>query len=175
MRPRRAARYLSLILMGIVSVLAFTSCDNAPATTSEPKPANPAQPSVAGKDGSRIGALIKAWNEAGIKAQIKEKTSSSTINSMYGCINQYTVVLDEQQFAVLEYDLKNLNSTAQSYLQFVDKNGYDAKTSDSAWHQEEFLLRNSYSVTENGKAVARFSVKDHPKSGQIVAAFRTFR
>ncbi|MGI5837360.1 MAG: hypothetical protein ACOX87_12860 [Chloroflexota bacterium] len=175
MKSRRAARYLSLILMGIVSILVFTSCDNAPPKTSDAKPANQSQPIVAGKDGSRIDALIKAWNDAGVKAQIKEKTSSSTLNSMYGCINQYTVVLDEQQFAVLEYDLNNLNSTAQSYLQFIDKNGYDAKTNDPAWHKEEFLLRNSYSVMESGKAVAKFSVKDHPKSEQILAAFQAFK
>lgn len=175
MKSRRAARYLSLILVGIVSVLAFTSCDNAPAKTSVAGPGNPTQPTVAEKGGSRIDALIKAWNEAGIKAQVKEKSSSPTLNSMYGCINQYTVMLDEQQFAVLEYDLKNLNSTAQSYLQFIDKNGYDAKTNDPAWHAGEFLLRNSYSVMESGKAVAKFSVKDHPKSGQILAAFRNFK
>ena len=42
---------------------------------------------------------------------------------MYGCISQYTVMLDDEQFMVLEYDLGSSNSTAQRYLKFIDENG----------------------------------------------------
>jgi len=69
--------------------------------------------------------LVKAWDAAGINAELKEKSSSSTLNSMYGCINQYMVLLDDEQFMLLEYDLKNLNSTAERYIKFIDENGYE--------------------------------------------------
>jgi len=93
---------------------------------------------------------------------------------MYGCINQYIVILDDEQFMVLEYDLENLNSTAESYMEFIDENGYDAKTNDPAWHNGEFLLRNSFSVLENGEVKAEFSVNGHPKRVQILEAFQAF-
>ena len=111
----------------------------------------------------------------GINAEVKEKRSSSTLNSMYGCINQYTVLLDDEQFMLLEYELKNLNSTAERYLKFIDENGYDSKTSDPAWYNQEFLLINTFSVLENGAVVAEFQVTEHPKSEQILEVFQSFK
>lgn len=174
MTKRKAARLLALLLAGMVSVLMCTSCGSTPEKTSSGNPESSSQPAAAQESSSRIDALVEAWNEAEINAQIKEKTSSSTLNSMYGCISQYTVMLDDEQFMVLEYDLGSSNSTAQRYLKFIDENGYDAKTDDPAWHNGEFLLRNTFSVLENGEVTAEFSVKDHPKSAQVLEAFQAF-
>ena len=166
---------LSLILVGIVSILSLTSCGDAPGKNSDGKKVNSEQTVKSEKNSARIDDLVKAWVAAGINAEVKEKNSSSTLNSMYGCINQYTVLLDDEQFMLFEYELKNLNSTAERYLKFIDENGYDSKTNDPAWHNQEFLLRNTFSVLENGKVVAEFLVTEHPKSEQILEVFQAFK
>jgi hypothetical protein len=166
---------LSFILVGIVSVLTLTSCGDAPEKTSDGKRANSEQTVISEKNSSRINDLVKAWSMAGINAEIKEKSSSSTLNSMYGCINQYTVLLDDEQFMLFEYELKNLNSTAENYLKFIDEHGYNSKTNDPAWRNEEFVLQNSFSLIENGKVVAKFLVKEHPKSAKLLEVFQSFK
>lgn len=175
MKKTKIVAFLSLILVGVVSVLTLTSCGDAPEKISGVKKENSEQTVTSEKSSARIDDLVKAWGTAGINAEVKEKSSSSTLNSMYGCINQYTVLLDDEQFMLLEYDLKNLNSTAERYLKFIDENGYDSKTSDPAWHNKEFLLINTYSVLENGAAVAEFQVTEHPKSEQILEVFQSFK
>jgi len=159
---------LSLILVGIVPILSLTSCGDAPGKNSDGKKVNSEQTVKSEKNSARIDDLVKAWVAAGINAEVKEKNSSSTLNSMYGCIIQYTVFLDDEQFMLFEYELNNLNSTAERYLKFIDENGYDSKTNDPAWHNQEFLLRNTFSVLENGAVVAEFQVTEHPKSEQIL-------
>ncbi len=175
MKKTKRVTLLSLILVGIVSVLTLTSCGDAPEKTSGGKTADSKQTVTSEKSGARIDDLVKAWAAAGLNAEVKEKSSSSTLNSMYGCINQYTVLLDDEQFMLFEYELKNLNSTAEIYLKFIDENGYDSKTNDPAWHNQEFLLRNTCSVLENGAVVAQFLVTEHPKSEQILEVFQAFK
>lgn len=175
MKKTKIVTLLSLILVGAVSVLTLSACGDAPEKPSDSKTADSKQTVISKKSSARIDDLVKAWGAAGINAEVKEKSSSSTLNSMYGCINQYTVLLDDEQFMLLEYDLKNLNSTAERYLKFIDENGYDSKTSDPAWHNKEFLLRNTYSVLENGAVVAEFQVAEHPKSEQILEVFQSFK
>ncbi len=175
MKKTKIVTFLSLILMGAVSVLILTACGDVPEKSSDDKTADSKQTVISEKSGARIDDLIEAWGAAGINAEVKEKSSSSTLNSMYGCINQYTVLLDDEQFILLEYELKDLNSTAERYLKFIDENGYDSKTNDPAWHNQEFLLRNTFSVLENGKAVAEFQVTEHPKSEQILEVFQSFK
>jgi len=175
MKKTKIVTILSLILVGIVSVMTITSFGDVPEKTSDDKKANSEQTVISEKNSARIDDLVRAWSAAGINAEVKEKSSDSTLNSMYGCINQYTVLLDDEQFMIFEYDLKDLNSTAERYLKFIDKNGYDPKTDDPAWHNQEFLLRNTYSVLENGAVVAEFQVTEHPKSEQILEVFQSFK
>ncbi len=175
MKKTKIVTLLSLILVGIVSVLILTSCGDAPEKTSGVKKENSEQTVTSEKNSARIDDLVKAWDAAGINAELKEKSSSSTLNSMYGCLNQYMVLLDDEQFMLLEYDLKNLNSTAERYIKFIDENGYDSKTNDPAWHNQEFLLTNTCSVLENGAVVAEFQVTEHQKSEQILEVFQSFK
>ena len=175
MKKTKTVTLLSLILVGIVSVLILTSCGDAPEKISDVKKGNSEQTVTSEKNSARIDDLVKAWDAAGINAELKEKSSSSTLNSMYGCINQYMVLLDDEQFMLLEYDLKNLTSTAERYIKFIDENGYDSKTNDPAWHNQEFLLTNTCSVLENGAVVAEFQVTEHPKSEQILEVFQSFK
>lgn len=175
MKKTKIVALLSLMLVGIVSVLSFTSCGAAPEKTPGVEKENLEQTVMSEKGGSRIDDLVKAWSEAGINAEVKEKSSSPTLNSMYGCNDQYAVLLDDEQFMLLEYDLKNLNSTAERYIKFIDENGYDSKTNDLAWHNQEFLLTNTCSVLENGAVVAEYQVTEHPKSEQILEVFQSFK
>ena len=175
MKKTKIVTFLSLILVGAVSVLILTACGDVPEKSSDDKTADSKQTVISEKSSARIDDLVQAWGAAGINAEVKEKSSSSTLNSMYGCINQYTVLLDDEQFMLLEYELKDLNSTAERYLKFIDENGYDSKTNDPAWHNQEFLLRNTFSVLENGAVVAEFQVTEHPKSEQILEVFQSFK
>jgi|LSQX01.3.fsa_nt_gb hypothetical protein len=175
MKKTKIVTFLSLILVGVVSVLIFTGCGDTPEKSSNGKTADSKQTVISEKSSARIDDLVKAWGAAGINAEVKEKSSDSTLNSMYGCINQYRVSLDDEQILLLEYDLENLNSTAERYLQFIDDNGYDSKTNDPAWHNQEFLLRNTCSVLENGAVVAEFLITEHPKSKQILEVFQSFK
>lgn len=175
MKKQKKVRFLSLVLVVILSLLTLTACEVAVKKTSDGKEPDSKQTVTAEKNNARIDDLVKAWSGAGINAEVKEKSSSSTINSMYGCINQYTVVLDDEQIMLLEYNHKNLNSTAERYLKFIDENGYDSKTNDPAWHNQEFLLRNTCKVIENGEVVAEFMVTEHPKSEKILEAFKSFK
>lgn len=175
MRKRKVAYLMSLILLGILSLLMLVACGNAPGKVPDDKKTNSGQTATIEENDSRINALVKVWDEAGLNAEIKEKSSSSTLNSMYGCINQYAILLDDQQFTVLEYDLENMNSTAERYLNFIDENGFDSKTDDPTWHNQEFILQNSCSVIENGEVVAEFFIEDHSKSAQILETFQSFK
>lgn len=167
MKKRKFVGMFSLVLVGMVFTLILTACGGTA------KPSDSSHSDVG--DGSRIEELVQKWSEAGISANLKEKTSSNTLNSLYGCINQYIVSLDGAQFMVLEYDINNLSSTASDYLQFVDKNGYDSKTSDPAWHSGEFVLKNAFSVIDAGEVVAEYSIQDHPKGTLIIDTFKAFK
>lgn len=175
MKKPKIVTLLSLILVGIAFVLTLSACGDASGKTSDSKTADSKQTVESGKTGERINNLVEAWNAAGINAEVKAKSSSSTLNSMYGCINQYTVSFDDEQFMILEYDLKYLNKMAENYLQFINVNGYVSKSNDPVWRNQEFLLRNSYQVLESGDVVAEFSVEAHPKGEQIVDVFQSFK
>ncbi|NLV17643.1 MAG: hypothetical protein GXY50_10630 [Syntrophomonadaceae bacterium] len=175
MGKKKFVTLLAFILVGTVSVLILTSCGDAPEKNPGGQTADSKQTSVSEKSSTRINDLVKAWGTAGINAEVKEKSSSSTLNSMYGCSNQYTVLLDNEQFMLLEYDLKNLNSTAERYLKFIDENGYDSKNNDPVWHNEEFVLPNSFSLIENGEVVAEYLITEHPQSEQILDIFQSFK
>lgn len=166
---------MSLLLVVTVCILTPTACRTATDKTSEDNKSNPKQSDDSKESNARIDDLIEAWSASGIKAEVKEKSSSSTLNSMYGCINQYTVLMDEEQFMLLEYDLENLNNTGERYLKFVDDNGYDSKTNEPAWHNQEFLLMNKGSVLENGKVVDEYFITKHPKSEKILEVFKSFK
>ena len=97
MKKTKMVTLLSLILVGIVPVLILTSCGDAPEKISDVKKGNSEQTVTSEKNSARIDDLVKAWDAAGINAELKEKSSSSTLNSMYGCINQYMVLLDDEQ------------------------------------------------------------------------------
>lgn len=174
MKKQKTFRFLSLILVLILSLITLTACEVAVKKTSDGTEPESKQTASTKKNNERIDDLVKAWSGAGINAEVKEKSSSSTINSMYGCINQYIVVLDDEQIMLLEYEQKNLNSTAERYLKFIDENGYDSKTNDPAWHNQEFLMRNTSKVIENGEVVAEFMVTEHPKSEKILEVFQSF-
>lgn len=85
---------LSLILVGIVSVLILTSCGDAPGKISDVKKGDSEQTVTSEKNSARIDDLVKAWDAAGINAELKDKSSSSTLNAMYGCINQYISIIN---------------------------------------------------------------------------------
>ncbi|MDD2573396.1 MAG: hypothetical protein WCS98_05930 [Bacillota bacterium] len=53
--------------------------------------------------------------------------------------------------------------------------GFSPRISDPAWHNGEFLLRNSFLVLESSEVVDEFSVKDHTKSAQLLEAFKAFK
>ncbi|NLD95617.1 MAG: hypothetical protein GX635_00740 [Synergistaceae bacterium] len=123
----------------------------------------------------RIMELIQAWTNAGISAELVETTKNNTLNMLFGSTKQHLVNLEDQQFMVFEYDLNDLSGTASSVLEHADKQGRDLKSDDPVWHNQEFLLRNTYSVLENGEVVNEYKVESHPKSQQILEAFKAFK
>jgi len=123
----------------------------------------------------RIMGLIQAWTNAGISAEFVETTENATLNMLFGSTKQHLVKLEDQQFMVFEYDLNDLSGTATSVLEYADKQGRDLKSDDPVWHNQEFLLRNTYSELENGEVVNEYKIEDHPKSQQILEVFKAFK
>jgi len=186
---KRQLMTLTALALGVILLAAglFAGCGQsapttakagtqAKVTTSGKSAATTAKAATtAAKSDSRIDDLLAAWNKAEIKAQLKETGKSSTLNAMYGCISQHVVILEEQQFMVLEFKLSGLNGTARNFLDFIDKNGYNAKNDDPAWHNQEFVLLNAYSLLESGEVKAKYAVKTHPKSAVIISTFQVFK
>lgn len=123
---------------------------------------------------ARIDQLLKAWSDAGLKAEMKEALRSNTINSTYGSSRHYQLNLNDRIVVVLEFELENLNSTGTNFLEFVEKNGYVRRTNEPAWRSGEFVLLDTATLIEKGEVVQKFSLKDHPDRDQILETFKSF-
>ncbi len=163
---------ITLVLSAFLLAGVFSSCGKPSGETTQGSSQTTAATTVAKSD-SRIDSLLAAW--AGLDAKLKETLSSSVLNAKYGCESQHVIILDDQQFMVMEFDLGDMNSTARNFLDFADKNGYVSQTSDPVWHNGEFVLHNTYSVLESGEVKAKFEVESHPKSDLIISTFQAFK
>ncbi|MHB1356806.1 MAG: hypothetical protein ACYCZF_12630 [Anaerolineae bacterium] len=175
MKRTVVARFV-VLLIGMTIVMMLGGCNPVPGqqtsaqSTSQPKAATATKAS-----NSRIDQLLGAWSDAGLKTELRETLNSPTINAMYGCIRMYHVFLDDRMAIVLEFDLQNLNSTAKSQLDYIDKNGTERRSDEPAWRNQEFVLLNHAVVLENGEAIAEFNVTEHPASEQLLEAFSAFK
>lgn len=177
MKLKLMKQILPLLLIGIALAAMLVGCGNSQQNTTAATQGSitKSTATTANSSDSRIDKLLKVWSDAGLNVTQKNKLESSTINSMYGCICHYQVYLDNQMVTILEYDLNNLNSTGERYIKFIDDNGYDSKTDDPAWHSQEFILRNTSSVLKDGAFAEKYTIEDHPKRDQILAAFAAFK
>lgn len=175
MRENKYGYQVLIILLVVVVLFTLTACGSTEESTNQTVGETAAVSTEAqSEEVTRVDGLLAAWGDAGIDASLQKKSSSSTLNGIYGCINQYVVKLDDEQFMILEYDLGNLNGIAENYLSFIDENGYDSKTSDPVWRNESLLLMNSYSLLESGTVVDEFMVSEHEKSETIIEIFQSF-
>lgn len=122
-----------------------------------------------------IQRLLSAFHAQGVSSEVVSYGESSVLNSLYGSQGQYVITLDEEMATLLYYDLDALNDTALRYRQFIADNGYDAKTSDSAWINGPFVLSNTYSLLEAGAVKATYEVEKHPRAAEILAVFQGFQ
>jgi len=181
---KRIGLLKTVVLMALIAVTMLGGCSNGtgqpakePGTTkpnTEQSTAKPKATQETKAGGSRIEQLLSAWTAAGLKTELKEEITSAVINAMYGSSRMYHIFLDEQLVIVLEFDLKNLDSTGSSYLEYVDKNGTDRRSGEPAWRNEEFVLVNEASLLENGEVVGKFKVTEHPASEKILETFKSF-
>lgn len=118
---------------------------------------------------------MKAWSDAGIKTELHNAMRSKTINSMFGCNRHYEVFLNEHMVVVMEYNLEKLDSNGKRTMDFIENNGYEAKSNEPAWRGAEFILSNSASIIESGETVKRFKMTEHPDREKILATFKAFR
>jgi hypothetical protein len=166
-----------MLLIGIAISAMLGGCGE---TAVEQTTEQTAQPSIAAAvpapeaAGSRIEQLLQAWNRAGVKAELRNELRSATINSMYGTVRHYEVLLDGHMVIVLEFDPENLNSTGKSFLENVEQNGTVRRTGESAWRSGEFVLTSQATRIENGDVVQKYDLKDHPEREKILAAFAAF-
>lgn len=124
--------------------------------------------------GSRIEQLLKAWSDAGLKAELRNEMRSATINSMYGTVRHYEVFLDDHLVIVLEFDPGNLNSTGKRFLEHVEQKGTVQRTGEKAWRSGEFVLTSEATRLESGTAAQRYDLGNHPEREKILATFAAF-
>lgn len=124
--------------------------------------------------GDRIDQLLKAWSDAGLNAELRSEHRSATINSMYGTVRHYEVFLNDHLVIVLEFDPENLNSTGTRFLENVEQNGTVRRTGEKAWRSGEFVLTSEATRLENGTAVEKYDLGDHPERETIIATFAAF-
>lgn len=122
-----------------------------------------------------IQRLLSSFHAIGLSSEVVSYGESSMLNSLYGSQGQYVITLDEEMATLLYYNLDVLNDTALRYRQFIEDNGYDAKTSDPAWISGPFVLSNTYSLLEAGAVKATYEVEKHPRAAEILAVFQGFQ
>lgn len=169
------------ITLVVVAMAALLGCgggeEAAPVATQSPVAEAAPQETApqATESAARIEQLLKAWSDAGLKAEMKEALRSNTINSAYGSSRHYQLNLNDRMVVVLEFDLDNLNSTGTNFLEFVEKNGYVRRTDEPAWRSGEFVLLDTATLIENGEVVQKFSLKEHPDRDRILETFKSFQ
>jgi hypothetical protein len=164
-----------MLLTGIAISAMLGGCGE---TAVEQTPEQTAQPSIATAapvpEAARIEQLLQAWSSAGVKAELRNEHRSATINSMYGTVRHYEVLLDDHMVIVLEFDPENLNSTGKSFLEHVEQNGTVRRTGENAWRNGEFVLTSEAIRIENGEIVQKYDLGNHPEREKILAAFAAF-
>lgn len=167
-----------MLLTGIGLIALLGGCGE---TAVEQTPEQNAPPSAVAETpapapeaaGSRIEPLLQAWNDAGVKAELRKEHRSSTINAMYGTVRHYEVFLNDHLVIVLEFDPENLDSTGKRVLENVEQKGTLSRTGEQAWRSGEFVLTSKATRIENGEA-EKYDLKDHPERETIIATFAAF-
>ncbi|MFN2238526.1 MAG: hypothetical protein ABR524_03985 [Thermoanaerobaculia bacterium] len=179
MKKRMAGVPWKMLLTGIGLVAMLGGCgetaveqtaeQNAPPSAVAEAPA----PAPEAAD-SRIGQLLQAWNNAGVKAEMQMEHRSDIINSMYGTVRHYEVFLNDHLVIVLEFDPENLNSTGERFLEHVEQNGTVRRTGEKAWRNGEFVLVSAAMRIESGEPVQKYDLENHPEREKILEAFASF-
>lgn len=165
-----------MLLTGTVLIVMPGGCGETAVETPEQKAPSPtvaeaAAPEVAS---SRIEQLLQSWTSGGLKSELRNEHRSATINSMYGTVRHYEVLLNDHMVIVLEFDLENLNTTGRSFLEHVEQNGTVRRTGEKAWRSAEFVLTSEATHLENGAVIAKYDLANHPEREKILATFAAF-
>jgi hypothetical protein len=126
-------------------------------------------------DSNRMNALLAAFEAKGLRVGEVEVPDSSVIGSLYGCLAQYNVMLDDHLIIFMEFDMNNLDSTAEKLINSVREDGEYWKTDEPAWHHGEFVMMGAASQLESGEVVAEFKTEEHPKFDTLLDVFINFK
>ncbi|MFZ2490683.1 MAG: hypothetical protein WA208_04280 [Thermoanaerobaculia bacterium] len=177
MKKRTAGMMLLTSMMFLVMLggCSETRVEPTPEQKVEPPAVTEASAPTPEVPGTRIEQLLKAWSDAGLKAELRNELRSATINSMYGTVRHYEVFLNDHLVIVLEFDPENLNSTGKRFLEHVEQNGTVQRTGEQAWRSGEFVLTSQATRLENGAAVEKYDLANHPEREKILATFAAFK
>lgn len=148
-------KWIGLIVM---MALVVTGCGATDEKAAVPEP--PAQEATA----EGAAKVVEAWEAAGLTAELMPDTGTKNVAvNMFGAENGYQILVGDQPVIVLEYDLSNLNGSAESFLKTVDEKGINVKTDEPAWRSGPFVLMGT----------SEASIDEHPNKDALLEAFQT--